>query len=417
MEKLCPDPLSPLFFRSWIRTSKMVYSLPLMPAVILSFLSSQVASLMQSYKSHDLYFTGMIPVVLWYMNARSYIDLELPLPPLNFLRSFPSFTLFPKNARIYIETAIVVVISYMSLLIVNWSYIWLVVFPVTAIGFIAALCSELSHQSTGSQRQSDDGEAGAGRKLAEGLEAAALVPYWALCVIGQLHADKFAVSQFLLFFSFMLGALTMMMSRLALTGAADGGVAPASELLRKASLVVLLVAVHAVAAELLGENVLLFCLPEIAPVLLWFSVRLDGDGGAGVITAAAEIKLEGRVLAVLGAAPASALALLANYMDESVLFYWITKALVSCGVSGLLVYYLVFLLCQWPGQDGTTTPFGKEAAKLLMFWANVLLIAASTLLFTFLLVAAGVVLQEPMAAASGRQILQRICEKFLESIV
>jgi len=305
----------------------------------------------------------------------------------------------------------------MSLLIVNWSYIWLVVFPVTAIGFIAALCSELSHQSTGSQRQGDDGEAGAGRKLAEGLEAAALVPYWALCMIAQLHIDKFAVSQFLLFFSFMLGALTMMMSRLVLTGAADGGVAPASELLRKASLVVLLVAVHAVAAELLGENVLLFCLPEIAPVLLWFSVRLDGDGGAGVITAAAEIKLEGRVLAVLGAAPASALALLANYMDESVLFYWITKALVSCGISGLLVYYLVFLLCQWPGQDGTTTPFGKEAAKLLMFWANVLLIAASTLLFTFLLVAAGVVLQEPMAAASGRQILQRICEKFLESIV
>jgi hypothetical protein len=417
MEKLVLIyPLSPIFVLQ-VLDPKMVYisSLPLMPAVILSFLSSQVASLMQSYKNHELYFTGMIPVVLWYMNARSYVDLELPLPPLNFLPSFLSLT-FPKNIRIYIETAIVVVISYMSLLIVNWSYIWLVVFPIIAIGFIAALCSELSRQSgCGSQRRSDDGEAGAGRKLAEGMEAAALVPYWLLCVMGQFHADKFAVSQFLLFFSFMLGALTMMMSRLALTIAADRGVAPASELLRKASLVVLLVAVHAVAAELLGENVVLFCLPEIAPVLLWFSVRLDGDDGAGVITAA-EIKLESRVLAVLGAASASAMPILANYMDESVL-YWCAKALVSCGVSGLLVYYLVFLLCQWPGQDGTATPFGKEAVRLLIFWANALLTVVSTLLFTSLLVAARLVLQEPMVAESGSQIIRRICQKFLEFIV
>ncbi|CAO2202908.1 unnamed protein product [Urochloa humidicola] len=120
-----------------------------------------------------------------------------------------------------------------------------------------------------------------GRK-AEGLEAVA--PYCGLCVMGLFHADKFAVSQFLLFFSFMLGgALTLMMTLGQTVIDRGTGMVPASELLWKASLV-LPEAGHAVAAELLGEKVLLFNLPEITPELLWFSLHLDGDSGA-IITA------------------------------------------------------------------------------------------------------------------------------------
>jgi hypothetical protein len=53
-------------------------------------------------------------------------------------------------------------------------------------------------------------------KKAERQEAAALV---VLCVMGSFHvSDSLAISQFLLFFSFMLGALTRMMTRLALAG-------------------------------------------------------------------------------------------------------------------------------------------------------------------------------------------------------
>jgi len=403
-----------------------VYSLPLTPAVILSFVSSQVALLMQAYKEHELYVTGMIPVVIWYMNARSYVELELPQPPFNL---FPA-----KNVRIYIETAIVVVISYVSLLIVNWSHIWLVIFPVIAIGFIVALCSQLSHQDQagGSKKQSNDGEGEAtapSGKKAEGLEAVALVPYWALCVMGHFHADKFAVSQFLLFFSFMLGALTMMMTRLVGLATVHRGIAPASELLRKASLVVLLVAVHAVAAELLGENALLYCLPEIVPVLLWLSVRLDCDDRA-IITATAadrikQLDLGRRVLILLNAAPAAVLSamLAAGNMEEPVL-YWCSKALVSCAVSALLTLYTVFMVCQWPGgqRDGTlvtvTAASLQEAVELLKYWANVLLAAVATLLvFTSLASFQLVLLEEPAASASADKILQRLCQKFLQFII
>jgi hypothetical protein len=389
-----------------------------------------MASLMQSYKAHELYVTTVIiPLAILYMNARSFVDLGLPLPPLNFLPA--------KNVWIYIETAIVVVISYVSLLIVSWSYIWLVVFPVIAVGFIVALCNKLSHQDQAggshSQEQSNKGEGEATEpagKKGEGLEAVALVPYWALCMMGHFHADKFTVSQFLLFFSFMLGALTMMMTRLVgLATTAHRGIAPASELLRKASLVVLLVAVHAVAAELLGENALLFCLPEIVPVLLWLSVRLDCDDRAIITgTAADRIKqldLGRRVLNLLGVAAAVVLSamLAAGNMEESVL-YWCSKALVSCAVSALLTLYIVFMLCQWPGgqRDGTlvtvTAASLQEAVELLKYWANVLLAAVATLLvFTSLASFKQVLLQEPVASASADQILQRLCQKFLQFII
>uniref|UniRef100_A0A0A9B1L5 Uncharacterized protein n=1 Tax=Arundo donax TaxID=35708 RepID=A0A0A9B1L5_ARUDO len=206
------------------------------------------------------------------MNTLSYVDLELPLPRFKLFGVSPGFTC-PDNMRIHIhiEMTVVVMISYVSLLIVNWSYIWLAAFPVIAIGFIVALFNKLNRQS-GSQKD-DGGEAGGDIQKAEGQVAAALVPYWELCVMGQFHiADNFAVSQFLLFFSFMLGALTLTMTRLALEGASPW-VVLAAVLLRKATLVVLLVAVHAVAAELLGDSVVLFVLPELASVILCFSIH------------------------------------------------------------------------------------------------------------------------------------------------
>jgi hypothetical protein len=184
--------------------------------------------------------------------------------------------------------------------------------------------------------------------------------------------------------------------------------------------VVLLVAVHAVAAELLGENALLFCLPEIVPVLLWLSVRLDCHDGATVTADKIKLDLDSRMLILLGAAPAVVLAILVDYMDESV-FYWCGKALVSCAVSGLLTYYVVFMLCQWPGRcDGTlvTAASSQEAVELLRFWANVLLKAVVILLvFTCLASVQLVLRQEPVASASADQILQRICQKFLQFII
>ncbi|XP_062210189.1 uncharacterized protein LOC133911792 [Phragmites australis] len=380
--------------------SKMVNisSVPLSPApaIVVSFLILQVTQLVQADEDDQLYFIGIIPVVFGCINyTLLYVDLGLPLQRFMLLQDFPGY-----NIRIYIETAVVVVLSYLSLLVVNWSYIWLAVFPVIVIGFIVALCNELNRQS-GSQQRSDDAEASVGSRSdqkTEGLKAVALVPYWALCILGHLDADKFAISQFLLFFSSMLGVLTMMTTKLAVTGVAPG-LAPASVLLRRASLIVLLVAVHVVAAEQLGEDVVFFFLTEAAPVLLWFSLHLD-RGDNPTITAD-KMKLHRSTIVGLSAAAAAilAMALQADFMDESSVLSWCTKALVSCGVSGLLIYYVVFMLCQWPGQDGKATPSLQEPVKLLKFWANALLTGAAIFFVFTSLAAVRLGLHEPMVPA------------------
>ncbi|KAK3160810.1 hypothetical protein QOZ80_1BG0065030 [Eleusine coracana subsp. coracana] len=334
--------------------SKMVQTLPLpfSQAILTSFLIFLVTPLIQADEDDQLYFTLISLVVFWCI-SNTYVDL-------GSRSDFTGFTTSSNNIKIYTETADFVVISYVSLLLVNWSNIWLAIFPVIAVGFILALYYELNHQ-----RRCDDGK----------------------------------VSQFLLFFGSMLGALTLMMTRLVLTGAAPG-VAPASVLLWKSSLAVLFVTVHTVAAELLGENVMLFILPEVAPVLLWFSLHLDRH--AGLLITADKIKFDKNVITVLVAASA---AFVAVSMDDLVLSYC-TKAMVSCGVSGLLVYYSVFMLHQWPGIDSTTTAF-VEAVKLLELWANILLIAAALLVFAF--VAA--------VGMPGKNIFQRLCDTFLKFIV
>ncbi|KAF0920801.1 hypothetical protein E2562_037218 [Oryza meyeriana var. granulata] len=193
----------------------------------------------------------------------------------------------------------------------------------------------------------------------------AVVPYWLLRTMGQFHGgDSFAVSQFLLFLGSTLGALALMVARLAwLTGAAPG-LAPASELLRRATLVVLLVTAHAVAAELLGADaVVLLCLPELAPALLWFSLHLDR--GFSAVTAI-DIKTHRNGFFVVAAAAVAVIAYLAASMDERGLSVC-TMTMVSGGVSGLLFRCVVLVLGQWPGQAETATASLMEVVQLLKF--------------------------------------------------
>uniref|UniRef100_A0A453JI92 Uncharacterized protein n=1 Tax=Aegilops tauschii subsp. strangulata TaxID=200361 RepID=A0A453JI92_AEGTS len=109
------------------------------------------------------------------------------------------------------------------------------------------------------------------------LEFIGIITFGALWAMDELlldeHAtDRFTISQFLLFLSFILAALTSMMKRLPTD--VSPGIAPASELLHKTLLVLLLVTAHTVAAEALGEEVILLCMPEVIPVvLIWFSIH------------------------------------------------------------------------------------------------------------------------------------------------
>uniref|UniRef100_A0A0D9V0M1 Uncharacterized protein n=1 Tax=Leersia perrieri TaxID=77586 RepID=A0A0D9V0M1_9ORYZ len=348
------------------------------------FLNFQVEPLLTADEDHQhrnhTHIMRIIPFVILSLNTLSYVVLDLPLPH----RLKPQ-RISNSNIRVYIDTAVVVVISYVSLLVINADFIALAVFPFIALAFIVSLCNALRRVNGGEAETSSSSTSksvGEGKKTteeAEQLEAISVVPYWVLCLMAHFRAESFAVSQFLLFLSTTLGALMLMMARLV----PAGGVAQASELLRKASLVVLLVTVHAMAAELLGENVVLFCMPEVVPALLWFSINIDRD--SPVVTVDRIVKLNRNWLICVGGVAAAGFAYLAGSVDELGVSRCV-MALVSCGVSGILVYYVVFMLRQWPAH-GTAAgkvngSYLEEAVQLLRFWANILLLAAAALLIS-----------------------------------
>jgi hypothetical protein len=416
--------------------SKMVNvsSPPLSSSIILCLLIFEVMTLIQadkldrsSFEVLDLfYFYLFCDYVLKFVGG----GFELPCYP--WLTKFLCFVRHDNNS-LYIMTTISTVISYVELFQVNSSYICLALFPAIMIGFILVLRKKLNRRH-GSQ-QCDDGEASTGSggdlgsgkemKKAEGQEHGEAsaghggdllgggtmemnkaevhelvtdISCWMFYIIRQfLTADNFTVSLFLLFLSFNLGALTEMVTRLMLSGVAPGGT-PASALLRKASLLVLLVAVHAVAVEFLGEQVVLFILPELAPLLLWLSVHID-RAKEGPIVTAHKIALNRNVLIFLiTVALPVVLACVAVTMDESI-FSWVAKVVVSCGSSGHLVCYFAFMIPQWQGQDANATPFLEETVKLLKIWTKVLLITAAALVVPTSVAAVRLDLYEQMRAA------------------
>ncbi|EAY90615.1 hypothetical protein OsI_12215 [Oryza sativa Indica Group] len=125
----------------------------------------------------------IIPVVIWSLSTLSYVVLDLPVP------HFKSLFLEHPNARVYIDTAVVVVISYMSLLVINVNFIVLAVFPFIALAFIGALGrgSVIGGRVNGGKpgTSSSTGVAHEEGKTtteeAEQLKAISVVPYWVLC--------------------------------------------------------------------------------------------------------------------------------------------------------------------------------------------------------------------------------------------
>ena len=257
------------------------------------------------------------------------------------------------------------------------------------------------------------------------LELIGIITFGALWAMDELlldeHAtDRFTISQFLLFLSFMLAALTSMMKRLPTD--VSPGIAPASELLHKTLLVLLLVTAHTVAAEALGEEVIILCMPEVIPaVLIWFSIH---HGSVSDQVMETYKSWEWRIS--LGAVVALFLA----KIGESLRPGWCTTIFACCAVSGLLAHYVVFMLSHWPGQqpaddkqepgkllvqpaddkqdpgkldvqaaDGKQDP-GKLAVELLRHWANDLLIAAAALLLLRYLLVHGLGWREALTALS-----------------
>uniref|UniRef100_A0ACD5YI62 Uncharacterized protein n=4 Tax=Avena sativa TaxID=4498 RepID=A0ACD5YI62_AVESA len=391
---------------SHTQSSDLLYSGPLLwlfPAtctLVCTYDNFQVTLLLDACKGYQEWSTGIVQVAfcLFIMAVKVFESLKVPTGRANF--------------RIYRDTTVIVIISYVLLLDINLSNLWLSIFPAIAIVFIWMLCTKLCPPSEAGERaDSSSGNHGptalASKKaLKETISSlkwgawlrplhqlmhtgllketmATTLSFFALLGMAQLHdstANRFAISQFLLFLSTTLGALTNMMMRL--PAGISPGIVPASELLRKAFLLIVLVTLHTVAAEGLRKDLVWICMLELFPVLLWYSVHLDRHGP---IVSIHKIKPHQNSLIAYGAV---VIALLAYSIEEFGL-YSCTSIMMACGLSGVLTYYVVFLLHQWPGQQSAAgnnvqseeqAASSDEAVQLLKFWANALLIVAAALL-------------------------------------
>lgn len=311
---------------------------------------------------------------------------ELILPNLTPLKSWIAWR---PNVRIFRDTGVLVITSYLLLLDINWSFVSLAIFPIMAITFIGALYFKLNRCTGDIGRKVTPQSCMVDEKTIKTpveLEIIVVVTFGALLVMDQLDDDAamgFAISQFLLFLSSTVAALTRMIMNL--PSDLFPGSAPASELLHKTLLLLLLVMAHTLAAEWLGEDVVLFCMPEIFPVLLWFSLHLDRPRHSPLINVDKMKPYMKEIIALCALVVATLFAYLVNSMDVSGLS-WCTRIMVSCGVSGVLTYYLVFMLRYWH------SPWQKEAAAagsskddvpssgMLKFLADALLITAALLL-------------------------------------
>ncbi|KAM3280273.1 hypothetical protein ACQJBY_047206 [Aegilops geniculata] len=298
----------------------------------------------------------------------------------------------------FIDTAILVVISYLILLDINWSFVWLAIFPVTAIVFILALYLLKFNSSTRAYSKVIEET---NRETME-FETIAMT-LMALLFMDLLPPEYapagFSISQFLLFLSCTMASLTRMMMKLPTS--ASPGVAPASEMLHKTLLVLLLVTAHTVAAEWLGVDVVLLCLPEVIPVLLCFLLHIHRKPGSSSITSGDKMKARINWLGMVGAlvvAPLFAHLLLT--MDESGLYGWCTTFQVSSGVSGALTCYLVFMLNHWTRQQVAAAGEEDGASGMLMLWACALLIAWAVSLLLWYLVSLRLGLPLPLHATT-----------------
>jgi hypothetical protein len=210
---------------------------------------------------------------------------------------------------------------------------------------------------------------------------ALLAPHFILCGFGMLgdpdhDGNNYDISNFFLFLTCMLLGLTLMMMRL--PASISRGIEPASDLLYKASLVVLLLTAHMVAADAFGKEVVLLLLPEVVPPLLWFSLHLDRRTSIiddiHKITDSEHFVLRAVAVAISG-------YMVVAPKDES-LFFRLCWASKSCAASGLLTYIIVLVLRLWPEKVRMATLSFDEALKLLMFCWSVLLKAA-VVLFLF----------------------------------
>lgn len=367
-------------------------------ALVSWYVTFQVGSSFRAINAYKRYLAG--EVFPWVIGCNVFVKLFLEILFLGCQKvpTLPGLATWPANVQIYIGAATDVLVCYVSLLRINLSYLCLAIFPFMAISFICVLC--LRHNSrcgradvksgssttTGTDNgkkakmpQSSKSKSTDNGKKATAIpekfnKVALIAPHFILCMFGMLgdpdhDGNNYDISNFFLFLTCLLLELTLMMVRL--PAGTSRGIAPASEMLYKASLVVLLLTAHMVAADAFGKDVVLLLLPEIVPLLLWIGLHLDRR--TSIVDVQKIMDCEDFVWTAMVVAICGYIVLVPN--DESWFFrlYW---ASTSCAVSGLITHVIALVLRLWPEKVGIATLSFDEAPKLLKFWGSVLFNAA-----------------------------------------
>ncbi|CAO2202902.1 unnamed protein product [Urochloa humidicola] len=275
-----------------------------------------------------------------------------------------------RRSGAYVKAAVLIIIAYATLLMVNTRYISLLIMPIILLVFIGALFVIVSLKGSLKFEEDNNDEVTEVNKGDKDtlLFLTAVLPSWVLFCLGHFGAGNLGVSPFLLFLSSSLGELTLMMARF------SSEVAPAFEVMHRASLVLLLITAHTMAAELLADTAVLVCMPELATALVWLIIQLGHGGYTTILTL--EAALRKAEIAALGVV--AVLTYIAPIRDEPDLLSSYMSALVACAFSVILPSLCVFALCQWRGQAAAAPSSELEGAiRLLSFCRDVLVKAAT----------------------------------------
>lgn len=327
----------------------------------------------------------------WIIGCTGFLKIFLAIF-FRFRRKLPRFlglSTWLASIQIYIATAVDVLVCFGSLLRINLSFC-LAIVPLMAIFIISVVCLRHTQQSghvDGKKKimaMKNNGKKS--RVMPEEFNIVTLVnnglktrvmpeefnivllmaPHIILSVSGVVgdpehDGNNYDISNLFMFLTCILQELTLIMN-------SRGIQARVSELLYKASLVVLLLTAHILAVNVFGKKVFLLLLPEVVPPLLWFSLHLDRRTpiiDVQNIKASERFVLMPVVVAICG-------YIMVVPKDESLVLrlYWAT---MSCFASGLITYIILLVLRLWPEKVAMATLSSEEVQKLLTFWGKVLL--------------------------------------------
>lgn len=203
-------------------------------------------------------------------------------------------------------------------------------------------------------------------------------PSMLLCFMRYVR--NMEMTNCLLFLSCSLGELTLMMERLP----SEFDVAPAFAVIHRAFLVMGLMTAHTMAAELLGEYVLLVCMPELVAALAWLTIYLgssdDGAAACAVRTVKAVVrKAELPLLCLVGILA----SIIVTDTDEAEDWGNMSSAIVAVLSSVILPSLCMLVLRQWRGQT-TAAPSSSELEGAIWLLSLCLDVPCKALIIFFL---------------------------------